>query len=70
MIYLALQKIKTLAIEVGHVQRTLVDFVNSEPEDYVSNERYHKLQFEEEVLHKQIDILQELIMDMKCLGGK
>lgn len=70
MIYLALQKIKTLAIEIGHIQETLVDIVNSNSEDYVSNERYHKLQFEEEVLHKQIDILQELIIDMRCLGGK
>ena len=70
MIYLALTKIKTLAIEIGHVQRTLADFVNSDSEDYVSNERYHKLKFEEEVLHKQVEILQELIIDMKCLGGK
>jgi len=70
MIYLALQKIKTLAIEIGHVQETLVDFINSSPEDYVSNERYHKLKFEEEVLHKQVEILQELIIDMRCLGGK
>lgn len=70
MIYLALQKIKTLAIEIGHVQRTLADFINSNSEDYVSNERYHKLTFEEEVLHKQIEVLQELIIDMKYLGGK
>ena len=70
MIYLALQKIKALAIEIGHAQATLADFINSSPEDYVSNERYHKLKFEEDVLHKQIDILQELIMDMKYLGGK
>ena len=70
MIYLALQKIKTLAIEIGHVQRTLADFINSDSEDYVSNERYHKLAIEEEILHKQIDILQELIMDMKRLGEK
>ena len=70
MIYLALQKIKTLAIEIGHIQETLVDIINSNSEDYVSNERYHKLKFEEEVLHKQVDILQELIIDMKRLGGK
>lgn len=70
MIYLALQKIKVLAIEIGHVQENLVDIINSNSEDYVSNERYHKLKFEEEVLHKQVDILQELIMDMKRLGGK
>lgn len=70
MIYLALQKIKTLAIEIGHIQETLADFINSNLEDYVSNERYHKLKFEEEVLHKQVEILQELIIDMRCLGGK
>ena len=70
MIYLALQKIKTLAIEIGHIQETLVDIINSNSEDYVSNERYHKLKFEEEVLHKQVEILQELIIDMKRLGGK
>ena len=70
MIYLALQKIKALAVEIGHVQRTLADFINSESEDYVSNERYHELKLKEEILHKQIDILQELIMDMKCLGEK
>ena len=70
MIYLALTKIKTLAIEIGHVQRTLADFVNSDSEDYVSNERYHKLKFKEEVLHKQVEILQELIIDMKCLGER
>lgn len=70
MIYLALQKIKALAIEIGHVQQTLVGFINLSPEDYVSNERYHKLKLEEEILNKQIEILQELIMDMKCLGGK
>lgn len=70
MIYLALQKIKTLAVEIGHVQRALADFINSSSEDYVSNERYHELKIEEEILHKQIEILQELIMDMKYLGEK
>ena len=70
MIYLALQKIKVLAIEIGHVQETLADFINSNPEDYVSNERYHKLKFEEEILHKQVEVLQELIIDMKCLGER
>ena len=70
MIYLALTKIKALAIEIGHIQETLADFINSNSEDYVSNERYHKLKFEEEILHKQVDILQELIIDMKYLGEK
>ena len=70
MIYLALQKIKVLAIEIGHVQETLADFINSNPEDYVSNERYHKLKFEEDILHKQVEVLQELIIDMKCLGER
>ena len=70
MIYLALQKIKTLAIEIGHVQEALADIINSNLEDYVSNEKYHKLNFEEEILHKQIEVLQELIIDIKRLGEK
>ena len=70
MIYLVLTKIKALAIEIGHVQGTLADFINSSPEDYVSNERYHKLKFEEEILHKQVEILQELVIDFKYLGEK
>ena len=70
MVYLALQKIKALAIEIGHVQEALEDIINSNSEDYVSNEKYHKLNFEEEILHKQIEVLQELIIDMNRLGGK
>ena len=71
MIYsVILKKIKILAMEIGRIQMTLADIINSNPNNYLSEERYDKLKFEEEVLHKQIEVLQELIIDMKCLGER
>ena len=71
MIYsVILKKIKILAIEIGRIQMTLADFINSNPNNYVSEERYNELKFKEEILHKQIEILQELIIDMKYLGER
>ena len=71
MIYsVILKKIKILAIEIGRIQMTLADIINSNPNNYVSEERYDKLKFKEEILHKQVEILQELVIDFKYLGEK
>lgn len=71
MIYsVILKKIKILAMEIGRIQMTLADIINSNPNNYLSEERYDKLKFEEEILHKQIEVLQELIIDMRYLGEK
>ena len=71
MIYFViLKKIKILAMEIGRIQMTLADIINSNPNNYVSEERYDKLKFKEEILHKQVEILQELVIDFKYLGEK
>ena len=71
MIYsVILKKIKILAMEIGRIQMTLADIINSNPNNYLLEERYDKLKFEEEVLHKQIEVLQELVIDFKYLGEK
>lgn len=71
MIYsVILKKIKILAIEIGRIQMTLADFINSNPNNYVSEERYDELKFKEEILHKQIEVLQELVIDFKYLGER
>ena len=71
MIYsVILKKIKILAMEIGRIQMTLADFINSNPNNYVSEERYDELKFKEEILHKQIEVLQELVIDFKYLGEK
>lgn len=71
MIYsVILKKIKILAMEIGRIQMTLADIINSNPNNYFSEERYDKLKFEEEILHKQIEVLQELVIDFKYLGEK
>lgn len=49
---------------------TLADFINSNPNNYVSEERYDELKFKEEILHKQIEVLQELVIDFKYLGER
>lgn len=71
MIYsVILKKIKILAMEIGRIQMTLADIINSNPNNYLSEERYDKLKFKEEILHKQIEVLQELVIDFKYLGEK
>ena len=71
MIYsVILKKIKILAIEIGRIQMTLADIINSNPNNYLSEERYDKLKFEEEMFHKQIEVLQELVIDFKYLGER
>jgi hypothetical protein len=71
MIYsVILKKIKILAMEIGRIQMTLADFINSNPNNYVSEERYDELKLKEEILHKQIEVLQELVIDFKYLGEK